>query len=104
MSSSSSDPSRAILPIPDEHQPYPGLVTYDAKDPATSFPPIRQLRPPQGAPNVLIVLIDDAGFAASSAFGGVIETPTADRLAACWAALQPVPHDGAVLADASGAC
>ena len=80
--SSSSDPSRAILPIPDPHQPYPGLITYDAKDPATSFPAIRQLRPPQGAPNVLIVLIDDAGFAASSAFGGVIETPTADRLAA----------------------
>ena len=79
---SSSDPSRAILPIPDEHQPYPGLITYDAKDPATSFPAIRQLRPPQGAPNVLIVLIDDAGFAASSAFGGVIETPTAERLAA----------------------
>ena len=78
----SSSPSRAILPIPDAHQPYPGLVTYDAKDPATSFPPIRQIRPPAGAPNVLVILIDDAGFAASSAFGGVIETSTADRLAA----------------------
>ena len=74
--------SRAVLPLPDAHQPYPGLVTYDAKDPATSFPPIRQVRPPAGAPNVLVVLVDDAGFAASSAFGGVIETPTADRLAA----------------------
>ncbi len=77
-----SSTSRAVLPIPDAHQPYPGLVTYDAKDPATSFPPIRQVRPPEGAPNVLVVLVDDAGFAASSAFGGVIETPTADRLAA----------------------
>ena len=74
--------SRAVLPIPDAHQPYPGLVTYDAKDPTTSFPPIRQVRPPEGAPNVLVVLVDDAGFAASRAFGGVIETPTADRLAA----------------------
>jgi arylsulfatase A-like enzyme len=77
-----SDTSRANLPVPDAHQPYPGLITYDAKDPAASFPPIRQRRPPEGAPNVLIVLIDDAGFAASSPFGGVIETPTAERLAA----------------------
>ena len=71
---------RQILPIPDV--PYSGLITYDAKDPATSFPPIEPLRPPEGAPNVLIVLIDDAGFAASSAFGGPCSTPTAERLAA----------------------
>ena len=71
---------RQVLPIPDV--PYSGLVTYDAKDPATSFPPIEPLRPPAGAPNVLIVLIDDAGFSASSAFGGPCATPTAERLAA----------------------
>src|SRR5246127_1167794 len=40
------------------------------------------LRPPEGAPNVLIVLIDDVGFGASSAFGGPCHTPTAERLAA----------------------
>jgi arylsulfatase len=39
------------------------------------------LRPPEGAPNVLIVLIDDVGFAGSSAFGGPCSTPTAERLA-----------------------
>ncbi len=71
---------RSVLPIPD--RPYAGLVTYDAKDPETSFPPIEPLRPPEGAPNVLIVLIDDVGFAASSAFGGPINTPNAERLAA----------------------
>ena len=71
---------RSVLPIPD--QTYAGLVTYDAKDPNTSFPPIEPLRPPEGAPNVLIVLIDDVGFAASSAFGGPCATPTAERLAA----------------------
>ena len=49
---------------------------------ATSFPPIEPLRPPEGAPNVLIVLIDDCGFGASSAFGGPCSTPTAERLAA----------------------
>jgi arylsulfatase A-like enzyme len=71
---------RTVLPIPD--QPRTGLVTYDAKDPDTKFPPITPLRPPKGAPNVLIVLLDDAGFGSSSAFGGPCNTPTAELLAA----------------------
>ncbi|MGH8941022.1 MAG: arylsulfatase, partial [Actinomycetes bacterium] len=71
---------RQILPIHDLSGP--SLTTYDAKDPATSYPPIEQLRPPAGAPNVLVVLIDDCGFGASSTFGGPIHTPTFDRLAA----------------------
>jgi arylsulfatase A-like enzyme len=72
--------SRGILPIPDRAAP--GLMTYDAKDPETSFPPIEPLLPPAGAPNVLVILLDDVGFGASSAFGGPCRTPTADRLAA----------------------
>jgi arylsulfatase A-like enzyme len=71
---------REVLPIPDVTRP--GLTTYDAKDPDTSFPPIMDIRPPEGAPNVLVVLIDDVGFSASSAFGGPVNTPTAERLAA----------------------
>ena len=59
-----------------------GLVTYDAKDPDSKFPPIEQLRPPKGAPNVLIILIDDAGFGSASAFGGPCQTPNAEKLAA----------------------
>jgi arylsulfatase len=73
-------PQRDVLPIPDVTPV--GLTTYDAKDPAAAFPPIEPLRPPEGAPNVLIVLIDDVGFGASSAFGGPIATPNAERLAA----------------------
>ena len=69
---------REVLPIPERR--YSGLVTYDAKDPDTSFPPIEPLRPPEGAPNVLIVLLDDVGFGASSAFGGPCQTPTAEKL------------------------
>jgi hypothetical protein len=80
MTSNRDQLGRQVLPIPD--QQYAGLVTYDAKDPATSFPPIEPLRPPTGAPNVLILLIDDVGFAASSPFGGPISCPTAERLAA----------------------
>ena len=72
--------SRAMLPIPDV--PAPGLTTYDAKDPDTSYPPIQPLLPPAGAPNVLVILIDDAGFGASSAFGGPCRTPNAEKLAA----------------------
>jgi hypothetical protein len=53
------DIQREILPVPD--RPSTGLVTYDAKDPATGFPPIEPLRPPAGAPNVLVVLLDDIG-------------------------------------------
>jgi hypothetical protein len=70
---------RDVLPMPD--RPHEGLITYDAKDPATSFPPIEPLRPTKGAPNVLVILLDDVGFGASSAFGGPCSTPTAERLA-----------------------
>jgi arylsulfatase len=72
--------NRTSLPMPNTIRP--GLIVYDAKDPDSKFPPIPQLRPPQGAPNVLIVLIDDAGFGSSSAFGGPCRTPTVEKLAA----------------------
>jgi arylsulfatase A-like enzyme len=71
---------RSSLPIPD--RPLPGLTTFDAKDPDTSYPPIEPLLPPDAAPNVLVILLDDVGFGASSTFGGPVDTPTADRLAA----------------------
>jgi arylsulfatase len=57
-------------------------VFEDARDPEATFPPIEPLRPPAGAPNVLVVLLDDVGFGASSAFGGPCHTPNAERLAA----------------------
>jgi arylsulfatase A-like enzyme len=71
--------ARTVLPIPD--RAYTGRTTYDAKDPDTSFPAIEPLRPPDGAPNVLVILIDDAGFGSSSAFGGPCQTPTFEKLA-----------------------
>ncbi|NKR97887.1 sulfatase-like hydrolase/transferase [Rhodococcus hoagii] len=75
----SGDFGRQILPIPD--RTHVGTVLYDAKDPDSRFTPLRPLRPPDGSPNVLIVLLDDVGFGASSAFGGPAQTPTAQRLA-----------------------
>ncbi len=75
-----SDKTRSVLPIPEKHPV--GLTTYDAKDPDTAYPPIEPLRPPEGAPNVLIVMLDDAGFGSSSAFGGPCQTPAFERIAA----------------------
>ena len=71
------DLDRSVLPMPDRKSMADAPL--DARD--AHFPPIEPLRPPAGAPNVLIVLLDDVGFAASSAFGGPCNTPTAERLA-----------------------
>jgi arylsulfatase A-like enzyme len=71
---------REVLPIPDR-KPIT-LTTYDAKDPDTKFPPIAPLRPPTSTPNVLLILLDDVGFGASSVFGGPCQTPNAEKLAA----------------------
>ena len=69
---------REILPIPD--LPYAGPLPYQATDPGAKFPPIAPIRPPTGAPNVLVVLLDDVGFGAPSAFGGPCLTAAAERL------------------------
>ncbi|MCP3819261.1 arylsulfatase [Streptomyces sp. A3M-1-3] len=74
-----ADIQRHILPIPDV--PRFGPITYDAKDPDTSFAPIQPLRPPEGAPNVMVIMLDDVGFGAPSAFGGPCATPVFERLA-----------------------
>src|SRR4051812_26542818 len=71
---------RTVLPIPDI--PQVNLTTYDARDPDTRYPPIKELRPPEEAPNVLVILLDDVGFGASSAFGGPCQTPNFEKLAA----------------------
>ena len=59
-------------------------------------------RPRQGRPNVVIVLIDDIGFGHSSAFGGPCQMPTCEQAGEQRAALQSLPHDGPLLADADG--
>ena len=67
------------LPRPDFH--FPGNVgrTYLDSDPAT-FPQV--VRPPKGAPNVLLILLDDVGFGQFSAFGGGVPSPNIEKLAA----------------------
>ena len=58
-------------------------------------------RLPADAPNILIVLIDDAGPGLPSTFGGEVQTPTMDRVAMGGISLQPLPHYGHVLAHTS---
>ena len=68
---------REILPL---QRPEP--ETYSELDVRKVKPPQRfEVKAPAGAPNVVIVLIDDLGFGATSPFGGPIKTPTLDRLA-----------------------
>jgi arylsulfatase A-like enzyme len=70
--------SREILPMPDIPDPNPAAVY--AQD--VQYQPMQPLRPPEGAPNVVIILIDDMGFGAPSAFGGPCSMPTLERVAA----------------------
>lgn len=70
--------SRTVLPVPEV--PYTGYIPYDAKDPDAKFPPIEPLLPPKKAPNVVVILLDDLGFGVSSAFGGPVQMPCAERL------------------------
>ncbi len=74
----SADPlDRTNLPIP---EPIPARVSeLDAR--SAKAPPRFEVKAPKGAPNVLIVLIDDMGFGQSSAFGGPVHMPTLERMA-----------------------
>jgi arylsulfatase A-like enzyme len=56
-----------------------GEIGLDAKDSKPYWPP--QVVPPKGAPNILLIMTDDAGYGVSGTFGGVIPTPTLDRIA-----------------------
>jgi arylsulfatase len=65
------------LPKPDPE--FKGKVGETLKDTTPSYPP--PLKAPKGAPNVLVILLDDVGFGHASTFGGPVPTPTLDRLA-----------------------
>ncbi|MDL1975525.1 MAG: arylsulfatase [Deltaproteobacteria bacterium] len=69
---------RTVLPIQEPERP-----TYSELDVRNvETPPLFEVKAPKKAPNVVIVLIDDIGFGGPSTFGGPIQTPTLDRLAA----------------------
>ena len=69
---------RSVLPIAEP--PRPKITEIDVRN--ATAPPRFEVKAPENAPNVIIILIDDLGFAGTSAYGGPISTPTFDRLAA----------------------
>ena len=66
--------------LPAPPQPFGGVIKETAKDSTPYWP--ATIVPPKGAPNVLLIMTDDQGYGVSGTFGGVIPTPTMDRVAA----------------------
>jgi arylsulfatase A-like enzyme len=77
LTTAAGEPDRTILPIREPARP-----TYSELDVRNATPPQRfEVKAPKGAPNVVIVLIDDMGFGVPDSFGGPIPMPTLDKLA-----------------------
>jgi arylsulfatase len=74
---SSTGIDRTVLPI--QPPEYEMITELDARN--ATPPPAFRIQAPEGSPNIVVVLIDDIGFAATEPFGGAIKTPTFDELA-----------------------
>ena len=70
-------PDRGVLPLVEPT--YPPITEIDVRK--ATPPPRFEVKAPDGAPNVLVILLDNLGFGATKPFGGVIEMPTLERLA-----------------------
>ncbi len=100
-------PARSVRPsatttidgshIPPAPYPFGGTINLEATDSTPFWAP--KVVPPKGAPNILLIMTDDAGYGVSGTFGGVIPTPALDRIANAGLALHPVPLDRPLLAD-----
>jgi arylsulfatase A-like enzyme len=62
--------------------PFKGTINVDIRDSTPDWTPFEPPRAPDGAPSVLYIVLDDVGFSAMSSYGGPIETPNIDRIAA----------------------
>lgn len=72
------DPPRTVLPLSDP--PFSGVAGRTIGESVPDWTVLMQPKPPADAPNVLVVLIDDAGFGNPETFGGPISTPAMDRV------------------------
>jgi arylsulfatase len=76
-------PSATVTPrgdvLPPQPVPFGGEINLNASQSKPFWPP--RVAPPKDAPNILLIMTDDVGFAAPSTFGGVIPTPSLDRIA-----------------------
>jgi arylsulfatase A-like enzyme len=62
-------------------KPFKGIINIDIRDSVPDWRPYEAQKPPEGAPNVLMIVWDDVGMAAWDTFGGLIEMPTLNRIA-----------------------
>ena len=74
-----SQPDRSKLPI--RKRPFAGVANRTLGGSQPDWEELGHIEPPDGAPNVLLVLIDDAGFGNAGTFGGPIDTPNYTRIA-----------------------
>src|SRR5690349_10479178 len=72
--------SFASSALPRPEAPFKGKIAVNAKDSVPDWP--KPLVAPDGTPNILLILLDDVGFADTGTFGGPAQTPALDRLAA----------------------
>ena len=89
------------LQIPAPDVPFGGVIKKNALESTPFWQP--RIAPPEGAPNVLLIITDDVGFGAPSTFGGVIPTPALGPHRRDGPALYQHAFDGALLADAGRA-
>ena len=62
-------------------KPFKGIINLDIRDSIPDWEPYAEPTAPEGTPNILYVVLDDVGFAALEPFGGLIKTPTLNRIA-----------------------
>jgi len=63
-------------------EPFKGLINVDIRDSRPDWAPFEPPKAPDGAPNVVYIVLDDVGFSAMSCYGGPIPTPNIDKIAA----------------------
>ena len=61
--------------------PFKGMINVDIRDSVPDWSPFEPPKAPDGAPNVVYIVLDDVGFSAMGCYGGPIETPNIDRIA-----------------------
>ena len=93
-------PDRTVLPIPD--RTFGGTIGHTIDKSVADWTIVPGPKAPEEAPNVLLVIIDDAGFGQPDTFGGPIATPNLTRVRKQGRHLQPLPCDRPVLADPRG--
>jgi arylsulfatase A-like enzyme len=78
-SAMAAEPDRTILPVPPPD--FAGKIGETYKDSAPDWAPALPLQAPAGAPNILMIVLDDVGYSQLGSYGSPIETPNLDRLA-----------------------